>query len=87
MWEPAAPGERGGPATGGLAFLARDGRRVARIPTCGHHTSRWLHAAVEAQSGRPLHFAAVYGYHAGQPRAAEKNTMLFQDGGSRLAAA
>ena len=71
--EPVVPGGRGGPTSGGLAVLARDGRRVARIPSAGRDGGRWLHIVVEAEAGRPLHVATVYGIDSGQPGAAEQN--------------
>ena len=79
VWEPAVAGGRGGPASGGLAVLARGGRRVARVPVEGKFAPRWLHAVVEADLGKPLHVVSVYGYDSGQPEAAEKNAALFQE--------
>ena len=78
IWEPAVAGGRGGPASGGLAVLARNGRRVARVPVEGR-CSQWLHAVVEVDVGRPLHVVSAYGYDSGQPEAAEKNAALFQE--------
>ena len=78
VWEPAAPGGRGGPPSGGLAVLARDGRRVARVPVEGRFSSRWLHAVAEVDLDKPLHVVSVYGHDSGQPRAAELNATLFQ---------
>ena len=72
-------GGRGGPASGGLAVLARGGRRVARVPVEGKFGPRWLHAVVEADQGKPLHVVSVYGFDSGQPEAAGRNAALFQE--------
>ena len=58
-----------GPASGGVAVLVRDGRRVARAPSAGRHPQRWIHCVVEVAEGRPLHVATVYGFDVGQPGA------------------
>ena len=79
VWEPAVSGGRGGPASGGLAILARGGRRVAKVPVVGKFSHRWLHAVVEADQGKPLHVVSVYGFDSGQPEAAGRNAALFQE--------
>ena len=73
------PGDHGGPPEGGLAALVRDGRRVARVPSTGRHPQRWLHCAVEAAEGRPLHVVTVYGSDVGQPGAPGLNAELIGD--------
>ena len=59
--------------------MARDGRRVAKVQVEGRHAQRWLDAVVDAEEGRPLHVATVYGYDLGQPGAAEQNAALFTE--------
>ena len=79
VWEAAVPGAHGGPASGGLAVLVRDGRNIARVPSVGRHPQRWIHTVVEAAEGRPIHVVTVYGYDAGQPGAPALNAELIGD--------
>ena len=81
----AVQGAAGGPASGGLAVLVREGRRIVQVPTTGHHPARWLHAVVEAELGKPLHVVTLYGHDAGQPDAPERKVELFQDVFSAMA--
>ena len=84
-WSPAQP-NAAGPASGGLAVLARGGRRVAAIPHAGAHRDRWLHTAVERSKGQVLHVVSLYGWDAGTPGAAAKNAALFREVFAEMAA-
>ena len=68
-----------GPASGGLAVLCRQPRRIQEVPHAGIHADRWIHAAVELSSGRALHVISLYGYDSGQPSAARRNAELFRE--------
>ena len=86
--EALGPGRRVGwclgagcrPPSGGLAVLARDGRRGARVPVEGRFCAQWLRAVLEANQGKPLHVVLIYGFDSGQPEAAEKNAAVVPGG-------